>query len=206
MQAIEYLFNFHIYFINILNSRINFARWILSVFGIVFRDLLWFDFHRIFDIGKLFHEITILFAIITESRNGLIILPFFFIQIDLFKGGNLTVWWWILISFDSIRCNWVPESIPIRRIRIVGLSLCNVLSRSVVCPKIRLVLAMRWSVILPFYFLYSHIRPGIPWLFTGRIIRLWWWLILALELAHCDLRYFIEAVLSLHFINKNITS
>ncbi len=78
MQAIEDLLNFHVYFVDVLHSGADFARaWVVPKLARM--DLFTVEprlgFHRIFHVGKLFHEVVILLTVIAKPRHVLFLLP-----------------------------------------------------------------------------------------------------------------------------------
>lgn len=124
-----------------------------------------------------------------------------------FKGRNTIINWHCIISFGNVwGYKWVSECISVGRVRVATIYIWLVmLSWFLVGSIIGRGFTMRRRIVFFLNFLHPHIGPRITILFVCCIK---WWrcvLVFAIRCPHCDLRYFIEAVLSLHFNNKNIT-
>lgn len=126
VQTIQYLLDLHVDFIDILNSRVNFAGWarLETIWGVVFsfylgfRSWLWLNFHGIFYLAEFLHEIRILLAVVTEPRNMLWFFPSTPI-LGVLLGVQIAVVGFI--SFDDIRwCHWISQGISVGCIRVVS--------------------------------------------------------------------------------------
>lgn len=92
VKAVENLFDFHVYLIDMLNSGSDLtSTWILSKLRMNNLFIIGFGLwlHRFFHLGKLLHEATILFTIVAESRYILLVVPC--ISLSLFTLDIITI-------------------------------------------------------------------------------------------------------------------
>ena len=209
VQAIKYLLNFHVNFIDILNARVNFAgrTRLEGVHGIIFWSrldfwsLLLLYFHWIFNLAEFFHEIRIFLAVVTESRNMLGLFPSTSILVVLFGVIIRVVW---LFLFEDVGWgNRISQGVPVGCVGIVGWRFGLRLFWSLIIAIMRIVLAVGGGIVFFFDLFYSHISPTVTW-FPRSVIRLWLWFRVIFGSSHRNPGDLIEAVLSFHFNNKTI--
>lgn len=209
VQAIENFFNLHVYFVNVLNTRIDLTRWcwlksirrIISDLSLSFRHWLLLYPHWVFNLAELLHKISIFFAVITESRNMLGFFPSASI-LSVLLGVSVDIDWFVL--FDDI--GWgegISQRVSIGGIRIVRLEIGVCLFRSLIIAVMGVVFTMRGRIVLFLDLFHSHISPTVTGL-ARSIVGLRLWLRVIFGRSHRNPGDFIEAVLSLHFNNKNI--